>query len=311
MPTKVAVEKLGFWARRWRRIRQVLRESFVDFFREDSLTISASIAYYSLLSLFPLMVLLVGLSGIYLRQHGELIGQLPVVLQRYLPMKPDFIMQNLVGISRAFRRISFISFLLLLWSASGVFLPLEKALNRAWDVEKQRSWWKSQLLALEMALMVGFLILVSMGLVGVNVYIHDRMRRWVFPGASSLVEFVYHILMIGTTFGMTLAMFVVLFNRLPNRPMRLRQVLPSAVLTALFWEAARSLFTLLLPRFNYRQVYGSLGAVVALMTWAYISSAVMLFGAQVSHALYGTLEADEMPHPAPSTPNVQSAGEAR
>jgi membrane protein len=84
-------------------------------------------------------------------------------------------------------------------------------------------------------------------------------------------------------------MFVVIFKALPNRPMSFRQVLPSALLTAVFWEGARSLFTLLLPVFNYRQVYGSIGVVVALMSWAYISSAVTLFGAQVSNTLYRTL----------------------
>jgi YihY family inner membrane protein len=85
-------------------------------------------------------------------------------------------------------------------------------------------------------------------------------------------------------------MFVILFERLPHRPMQLRQVFPGAVLTALLWAVARSLFILFLPFFDYRHVYGSIGVVVALMTWAYVSSAVMLFGAQVSRSLYRTLK---------------------
>ena len=88
-------------------------------------------------------------------------------------------------------------------------------------------------------------------------------------------------------------MFVVLFERLPNRPMHLRHALPGALLTALLWETARWLFTIFLPFFNYRQVYGSIGVMVSLMTWAYISSAVMLFGAQVSRTLYGSMEIGE------------------
>ena len=66
--------------------------------------------------------------------------------------------------------------------------------------------------------------------------------------------------------------------------------MPGALLTAVLWEAARWLFTIFLPFFNYRHVYGSIGVMVSLMTWAYISSAVMLFGAQVSRSLYGTLK---------------------
>lgn len=310
MPTESPVQKPGNWVRRWRRVRQVLGESLVNFYSEDSLMVSASIAYHSLLSIFPLLLLLIGLAGIYIHQH-ELSGRLAMVLGRYLPMKTDFILRNLVGISRAYGRVGLLSFLLLLWSSSGVFLPLEKALNRAWEVEKERPWWRSRLLALEMALIFGFLILVSLGVVGVNVYIHKWMRQAVSSRAMPLAEFVYHLLIIATTFSMTLAMFVVLFERLPNRPMRLRQVFPSALLTAILWEAARSLFTLLLPVFNYRQVYGSIGVVVALMTWAYISSAVMLFGAQVSRALYRTLKVAEPAESVAVTPTVQSAGAAR
>ncbi len=289
MPAKRAFEKLGTWTRRWRRVREVLSESLINFVREDSLTISASIAYYGLLSLFPLMLLLLGLSGIFIRRF-EFSGQLAIVLERYLPMKPDFIMRNLVGISRAYGRVGLISFLLLLWSSSGVFLPLEKALNRAWEVEKARPWWRSRLVALEMALILGFLIFFSSGLAAINTYIHHWLHRWVFRKLTGPLDWAYHAVVLGTTFGVSLAMFVLLFERLPNRSMRFRQVLPSALLTTIFWEAARSLFTLLLPFFNYGQVYGSIGVVVALMTWAYISSAVMLFGAEVSRVLYGTLK---------------------
>jgi membrane protein/epoxyqueuosine reductase len=283
------VQKLGAWARTWGRVRQVLRESLVRFYSEDSLMVSASIAYYSLLSLFPLMLLLLGLSGILIR-HYEFAGQLPLVLERYLPIKTDFIMRNLVSISKAYGRVSLLSILLLLWSSSGMFLPLEKSLNRSWEVEKGRGWWRSRLLALEMSMILGFLILLSTVLMGANVYIHSLLNRWSPEGARALSDLAYHALLLTSTFLVTLAMFLVLFQRLPNRPLQLRQVLPSALLTALFWEAARSLFTLLLPLFNYRHVYGSLGVVVALMTWAYISSAVTLFGAQVSRALYGTLK---------------------
>lgn len=305
MHNNPSTQKLGNGARRWQRIRQVLEDSLVRFFREDSLAVSASIAYHSLLSIFPFLLLLMGLSGFYIKHH-ELAGRLTVVLGRYLPMRPDFIMQNLAGISRAFGRVGLISLLLLLWSSAGVFLPLEKALNRAWEVEKGRSWWRSRLLALEMAVVIGFLILLSSTLVGLNVYLHSWLRRGARLFSSAAVALGYQVLITGATFGLTLAMFVVVFQRLPNRPMRLRHVLPSALLTAIFWEGARSLFTLLLPVFNYRHVYGSIGVVVALMTWAYISSAVMLFGAQVSRALYRTLKIPgPIPEAAPTATAVQ------
>jgi membrane protein len=271
------------------RARRVLQSALLDFLHEDSLTVSASIAYYSILSLFPLMLLFVAMSGVYIGRH-ELSGQLAVVLERYLPMRPDFIMRNLAAISRSYGRVSVISFLLLLWSSSGMFLPLERAMNRAWNVPKRRSWWRCRLVALEMALVLGVLIFISSGLVAGNLFVHDWVRAAFLVSFTAPVELFFRLMASLATFALTLAMFTILFQRLPNRPLRLRHIFPSALLTALFWEAARSLFTLLLPVFNYRHVYGSIGVVVALMTWAYVSSAVTLFGAQVSNALYGSLK---------------------
>jgi YihY family inner membrane protein len=268
-------------------VREVLRDSLVSFSRENSFAVSASIAYYSLLALFPMMLMVLGVSGVFIRRY-ELSGRLALVLTHYLPVRTDFIMTNLVSISRAYGRVSLLSFLLLLWASSGVFLPLEKALNRAWEVEKQRSWWRRRLLALEMAGIFGFLALLSTFLVGTRKYSHAWLSTWVASSLLPLVEFLYRGIFVLATFAITLCMFLVIFERLPNRPMSLRQAFPGALLTALFWQAARGLFIRLLPFFNYRQVYGSIGVFVALMTWVYISSAVMLFGAQVSSALYRT-----------------------
>ena len=215
-----------------------------------------------------LFLLLAG-SGLFIRRF-ELSGRLALVLGHYLPVKADFIMRNLVGISRAYGRVSILSFLLLLWSSSGVFLPIERALNQAWEVEKRRSWWRRRLLALEMAGIFGFLAMFSTLLVGTRVYIHAWLRTWVASSVLPLVEFSYRALFVAATFGITLCMFLVLFERLPNRPMAFRQAFPGALLTALGWEAARATFTHLLPFINYRQLYGSIGVVVALMTWVYI-----------------------------------------
>jgi YihY family inner membrane protein len=294
---------------RWRRVSEVLRDSLVNFLRENSLTISGSIAYYSLLAIFPMLLLLLSVSGIFIRRY-ELYGRLALVLEHYLPVREDFIMRELVGISRAYGRVSILSILLLLWSSSGVFLPMEQALNRAWEVEKQRSWWRRRLLALEMAVNFGFLAMLSTLLVGTRKYTDAWLRTWVVSSLLPLVEFLYRALFVAATFGITLCMFLVIFERLPNRPMALRQAFPGALLTALLWAAARSAFTHVLPFLNYRQLYGSIGVVVALMTWVYISSAIMLFGAQVSRSLYRTWKVKAPAEEASAEGMVESAGEA-
>ena len=284
----------------------MVSHALVHFLHEDSLMVSASIAYHSLLAIFPLLLLLLGLSGLYIRRF-ELTGHLSVVLQRYLPIRTDIIMQNLVGISQAYGRIGLVSFLLLLWSSSGVFLPLERAVNRAWEVTEARPWWRSRLLALEMATMAGSLMLISAAFVGVEIFFRMRLEGLLGTSFHALVMFLYRLLTAISSFSVALLMFVILFERLPNRPMLFRQAFPGALLTAVLWETARWLFTVFLPFFNYRHIYGSIAVMVSLMTWAYISSAVMLFGAQVSRTLYGSLRSsDTAASKAAPSPTVNS-----
>jgi YihY family inner membrane protein len=292
MPTEGVVAIRGKWLLRFRRALNDLREAWDRFYSEDSFTLAASIAYYSVLSIFPLLLLVLGLGGIYIR-HYQLEGRLAPLLERILPMRPDFILQNLQGISRAYGRIGVASFVLLLWSSAGVFMPIEKSLNRAWGVQEERAWMRRRLVALEMVLIFAFLILVSSAFVGVNLSLgrsRDWLPKWVLYQSRPLIVLGSRLLLSLASFGMTLAGFIVLFERLPNRPMRLRQVFPSAFLTAILWQGARVVFTFLLTRFNYRHVYGSIGAMVSFMTWAYFSSAVMLYGARVSYALHRTVE---------------------
>jgi len=289
MATNLAVRKLRRRRIPWRRIGEVLRASLPEFLRGDSLTLSASIAYYSLLCVFPLLLLLTAVAGVYVRHH-ELSERLAILLQRFLPVTPDVILENLVAVSHNYGRVGLASFLLLLWGSSGVFLPLEKALNRAWAVERERSWWRSRLLALEMALVSTLLVTISLALIGVSLYLKRQFQLVALALPVLLIGFLYRVLIAGASFAMTLLMFLIVMGCLPNRHLRLREVFPSALLTALLWELARILFTHFLPRFNYRHVYGSIGVLVAFMTWIYISSAVTLFGAQVSSALYRAFE---------------------
>ena len=172
----------------------------------------------------------------------------------------------------------------------------------SWGVQTERNWIRRRLLALEMALIFAFLILVSSAFVGLNLTLgksRDWLPDWLLYESWPLIVLGSRVLLSLASFGMTLAGFLVLFERLPNRPMRLRQVFPSAFLTAILWQGARAAFTFLLSRFNYRHVYGSIGAMVSFMTWAYFSSAVMLYGTRISYSLYRTVEGPIPPTEAP------------
>ena len=283
---------------RWHALSRVLGESFRRFYNEDSPNLAASIAFYALLSIFPLSLICLSFFGLFIKKY-ELSEGLALVLARYLPMQTDFIFGNLISISSSFGKVTTLSALLLLWAASGVFMPIQKALDRAWEIKVSRPWWRGQLVAAEMVLLVSILALISISLTGVNIFLEPLLRRLGWTQMPAPVDFVLHGSVLLASFGVTVLLFLLIYQRLPNRSLRIREVLPSALFAALFWEAARAAFTLLLPFFNYKRLYGSIGMVAMLMSWIYISSLIMLLGAQISAVLYRTVFVPEQSNPPP------------
>ena len=131
---------------RWHALSRVLGESFRRFYNEDSPNLAASIAFYALLSIFPLSLICLSFFGLFIKKY-KLSEGLALVLARYLPMQTDFIFGNLISISSSFGKVTTLSALLLLWAASGVFMPIQKALDRAGRSRSaapggEGNWWR-------------------------------------------------------------------------------------------------------------------------------------------------------------------------
>ncbi|MDD5541594.1 MAG: YihY/virulence factor BrkB family protein [Acidobacteriia bacterium] len=261
-----------------------LKRAFLSFFKSDCGNLSAAMAFYSLLSLFPLVMILVSVSGFLIREFSlqELILRRTIHL---FPVGTGFIYENLVSISQNFGRVQMSSLLLLWWSASGVFMPMETAMNRAWRVQQRRSYWRRHLLALGMVMLCGTLLTLSLG---VGALRHQLELRHLIPhrnlGASAWAAGGWHAFFWLLPIPFTIVTFTFIYWLVPNRSIRMRRVIPGAVLGALLWEVIKLIFGILLPHFNYHHVYGSLGAAVAVLMWGYISSLVLLFGAEFAAA---------------------------
>lgn len=262
----------------------ILQRAFLSFLKSDCGNLSAAIAFYSLLSLFPLFMFLISLTGFFIREFNlqpHIINQ----VTQLLPIGEDWIQENLTSISKNFGRVQLISLLLLWWSASGVFLPMESALNRAWRVTLGRSYWRRHLLALAMTLLCGTLLTLSLLATAIQRSLeqHGLIHQFL-PQASTVVSSIAHILVHTTPLVFSILTFLLIFHIVPNRPMRMREVMGGAVISATLWELAKHGFALLLPFFNYHHLYGSLSVAVALMMWGYISSLILLFGAEIAAA---------------------------
>jgi membrane protein len=259
---------------------RTLKQASASFFRSDCGNLSAAMAFYSLLSLFPLVMMLVSASGFFIREFSLQ----EAILRRMghlFPAGTEFVYENLTSISKNFGRVQVTSLLLLWWSASGVFMPMETAMNRAWKVLRGRSYWRRHLLALGMVSLCGTLLTLSLG---VSALRHRMEHLHLIPhrgtGAPAWVAGSWHAFFWFLPVVFTVLTFLFIYWLVPNRSIHFRQVIPAAVLGALLWESVKLIFGALLPYFNYHHVYGSLGAAVTVMMWGYVSSLILLFGAE-------------------------------
>lgn len=262
----------------------ILQRAFFSFLQSDCGNLSAAIAFYSLLSLFPLFMFLISLTGFFIREfnlQAHIINQ----VTQLLPTGSNWVEENLMSISKNFGRVQGLSLLLLWWSASGVFLPMESALNRAWRVTRGRTYWRRHLLALGMTLLCGTLLTFSLLATAIQRRLeHPGISHQFLPQGSAVVSSTAHVLLHTTPIVFSVLTFILIYQIVPNRRMRIREVVGGAVVSATLWEFAKHGFALLLPVFNYRHLYGSLSVAVALMMWGYVSSLILLFGAEIAAA---------------------------
>jgi membrane protein len=196
-----------------------------------------------------------------------------------------------------------------LWAGSWVFAVVERASNRIWGTTP-RTFLHGRALTLGMIGIVGVLLSVSVFITSVLVALQEiadrlsplQLEKYRLLGSVGSVfwQIVFALVSLLVTF----ALFVIVYRFMPNAYVTVRDTLPGAFIGSLLWEAAKYIFAWSLNYFHYDQIYGSVGAVVAVLTWGYVSSLVLLFGAQLT----GVFHREHMEHPLPAPSiNVPSA----
>lgn len=245
-------------------------------------TYAFSVAANAILSFFPFVVLLLTIAHRFLRSP-QMVQVIELMLRALLPTGQDFVVRNMVYLVYSQRQIALVSVFMLLISSTGVFLPLEVALNQVWGVTENRSYWRNQLIALGLAFCVGVLALFSVAISAS----HDTLLRMLFLGHTGSAAFHFLERTILKIIGgiASISIFFLIYWVLPNRPIRVLSVLPSAIITGLLWEAAKMAYIAVLPWLNLRSVYGPFSISVGLMLWAFLSGLILLAGAHFSASL--------------------------
>jgi membrane protein len=246
--------------------------------KADSVINAAAIAYFSIFSLFPITLLSIAIASFNL---GPLMDQHLIVqrLEFFAPDLGQLLGKNIDEIIRARGPVTIVAIVSLVWSASSFFYMLTGTLNEIWGIKRRRPVWKRR----------GLAILFVLGFVGPILFLASfagsmmtNLLTWLpgpiiqIVGSTSLVLAIL----------LDVALFMVLYLMLPHAASSWREILPGAIGAGLLWELAKKAFLFFVSTYISvsNLVYGSVAAIIAILTWVYLSGLIFLFGAYLSVA---------------------------
>jgi membrane protein len=260
----------------------MLAHTLHQFHENDLFTSSAAMSYFGLMALFPSLLLLLAISN-KLAAGSQMLAHAMDVY----PGSAKFLRETIAQLSELGYGAIITCVVVMFWAGSWVFAVIERALNRIWAATS-RPFLHGRALTIGMVGLVGLLLAFSVGVTSFVLQLRDIANRLSprqlerYPLLISVGSAFWQVLFAALSYLVTVALFVLVYRFMPRAQVTLKDTLPGAFLAGLLWEIAKYIFAVSLSYFHYDQIYGSVGAVVAVLTWSYVSSLILLFGAQLT-----------------------------
>jgi membrane protein len=276
----------------------IVKRTFKELLDDNCLGLSAQLAYYFFLSLFPALLVVVALTSFF---PYHVLDSILASFGRFTPPDVLAIVRTQIDQIKQGGNVGLLTFGVLgaLWSSSSAMMAIIDTLNRAYGVKEGRSWWKTQVLAVILTLAMSVFVLVSFTLViaGPEIAEHVAVR----VGLGPVFAWTWKILQWPVVFLLISQGFAMVYYLAPDVEQRWPWILPGAHIATLLWLGISLGFRFYIVNFgNFNKMYGSIGAVIVLLLWFYLSGFVLLFGAElnseIEHASpYGKAEGEKAP----------------
>lgn len=249
--------------------------------------LAAQLAYYFFFSLFPLFLFLTPMLGLFGDQRetfGFIMGRLQGAIPAEAFALVANVVQNVVFAENAPGLVS-VGALLALWSGSNIFSNLMGALNKAYDVKETRPWWKQKVISLATVLVSGVILVAATLIILGGEDIAGLVGGWIGLGESA--QRLWAILQVPFALAMLVGLAWAQFMILPNLRQRKSHALVGAIVTVALWVLVTLAFRFYVQNFgSYNKTYGTLGGVIVLLTWMYLSMMVLLAGGELASELH-------------------------
>ncbi|SEB54454.1 YihY/virulence factor BrkB family protein [Paenibacillus sp. GP183] len=263
---------------------KVFLENMYCRYEDDEVpAMGAQLTYYLILSFFPFLIFILSLLSFTDMNAQDAITTITRVLPK---LSNQMILNSFEEIqnSKSGSLLS-IGILATLWSASSGINAVLKALNKAYDAEENRPYWKVQGLSIIFTIALAIVIILSLFMLIFGKLIGETIYKFVYlPGSFETIwRFAQYIIPLPV---MVIA-FIFLYLFLPNLRLKVKDVLPGALFATVGWVVTSLLFSFYVNNFsNYSKTYGSIGGIIVLLTWLYLSSMVIVLGGEVNATLH-------------------------
>ena len=258
-----------------------------DFLGKNCQYIAGAIAFYTLFSMFPLVLAVVSIWGFFFGHEVEK-GVMAEQMADVFPVSSDFIGETMRGVVSARAITGVASVFALIWASSAAFGAIRKGINSAWGVTRTRPFIRERLIDLGLASGAGILM-VFLLFVTPMVGTVQLLVETAFPDVT--YDFVARLITVVASPVITFGTLLLLYKHLPNTDVSLRDVWMGALIASLAIDGATWGFIWYVNTFPiYNVVYGPIGAIMALLTWVYVSAIILLFGALATSRYAGYVE---------------------
>ncbi|MCW3072520.1 MAG: ribonuclease [Bacteroidetes bacterium] len=267
----------------FRKAGNALKETFTEFIDDNAIKLSASLSYYTIFALPPLLIVIIALCGVFFGKEavrGEIFGQINGLVGNEAALQIQDIIKN-VKLRNDNVFAATIGIATLLIGASGVFGEIQSSINYIWGLKAKPKrglfkFMKNRLMSFSMIGVMGFLLLVGLIINSVMDILSDRLIMY-FPNVTVYLFYVINILFV---FFIITTLFTVIFKTLPDGKVALKDTLVGSSLTALLFMLGKFIIGLYLGRSAVSSTYGAAGSVILILLWVYYSAIILYLGAE-------------------------------
>jgi membrane protein len=266
-----------------RKFWLIVRQAFTEFLADHGLKFSASLSYYTVFSLGPVLLIIISLAGIFFGKdavEGKIYAQINGLVGSAAALQIQDIIGNIEE-SQFTRSGAIIGFIILFIGATGVFTEMQDSINYIWSIKTKpkKGWLKlilDRVISFSLIVSFGFVLMVSLAVHALIDLLHDRIEMYFDQATVIVLQGMNYLIL----FVVITTLFAIIFKILPDAKVRWRDAYVGALFTAVLFVAGKFLIGLYLGNSNIGVTFGTAASLVIILLWVYYTSIILYFGAE-------------------------------